>query len=90
MTTTLVAGTIYWTTPWNLFEVVQNHFTNAYFESELQLQEIDVDWGEDHERTATSVSIQLENGEQADEPQINSLDGILQMVECPGFADSWK
>ena len=55
----------------------------------LELQEIDADFDQKHTRTAESISIKLEL-EDGEEPQMGSIDGLLQMVECPGFADSWQ
>ena len=47
------------------------------------------DFGSAHTRTADSITVNMDPVDYAEEPATNKFDAVLQMVESPGFADSW-
>ena len=69
------------------------HFFHlCYIDYRLQLQEVEesFDLAAPHTRKAESFRFTIDEGDWAGDPLVLNFETVLQMVQCPAFADCWN
>ena len=69
-------------------------FAYCRIDTIMRLQEVknaeSFDFDAPHTRKVESFRFALPDGSWASEPMVETVETLLQMVECPAYADSWK